>query len=115
MLVAIFNLRTQYFDKNTLIILFMLSTVLATSVTNFSNNSKTAYTNIPLGNVAATPKSSLISLAEFAWGHNTKYSTILLDENISIKASSIRSVKYPPNVSEMKSDNFLANNFDAFQ
>lgn len=115
MLVAIFNLSTQYFDKNTLIILFMLSTVLATSVTNFSNNSKTAYTNIPLGNVAATPKSSHISLAEFAWGHNTKYSTILLDENISIKASSIRSVKYPQNVSEMKSDNFLANNSNALQ
>lgn len=116
MIMAFLNLKRKYFGENVIkqlltIILFKLAIALATSATTTANRSNaTIYPANPLGNDAATPKESLNLLAEFTWGHNTKYSTILLDENISVKAFSISEVKYPQYVS----DYILATNFVCF-
>ncbi|XP_023294605.2 uncharacterized protein LOC111677673 [Lucilia cuprina] len=110
---ASFGLKNKYFAKNIVIItrkllwLYLFATALATSFTTTSTtvaaNEITTTTNTnksaALGSTtAATSTPQFPSLSGlFAWGHNTKYSTILFDENIIVKGSTFLDIKYPPN------------------
>lgn len=87
-----------------LILFFEVLSALATSVADGSiktiaTNNITSTANATKVILPSSPKSPARETFVYAWGHNTKYSSVLFDENIIVKGSTLLDVKYPKNVS----------------
>ncbi|KAM7344095.1 uncharacterized protein ACRADG_010925 [Cochliomyia hominivorax] len=71
--------------------------VFATSLTCNINATATEIKTITTNTNERALGGTAITQDNFFWGHNPKYSSILLDENIIVEAATILDIKYPQN------------------